>query len=117
MCQPAAARSRRLAQFAPPSPQGVGVAGAVPIATFVTLPSVTTTGTSSAHPEGSSADPKCKVDMFQNRLDEHQREFCIDISISPSSFSRCAREFELRLQGASYEAIARAKLTCDPLQP
>jgi hypothetical protein len=33
------------------------------------VPSVTTTCTSSAQPEGSSADPKCRVDMFANRLD------------------------------------------------
>jgi hypothetical protein len=45
------------------------VPGAVPIVTSVIDPSVTTTCTSSAHPEGSSADAKCKVDMFPNRMD------------------------------------------------
>jgi len=37
--------------------------------TFVMIPSVTTSCTSSAHPEGSRADAKCRVDMFSNRLD------------------------------------------------
>ena len=45
------------------------VPGAVPIVTFVIDPLVTATCTSSAHPEGSRANAKCKVDMFPNRMD------------------------------------------------
>src|ERR1700756_4314128 len=48
------------------------------------VPSVTTTCTSSAHPEGSSAEAKCSVDMFSNRLDRGAI-ICIDISTRQAS--------------------------------
>src|SRR5712671_4020082 len=44
------------------------------------IPSVTTTCTSSAHPAGSSADPKCRVDMFSKPAGQNTSAIiCIDI--------------------------------------
>jgi hypothetical protein len=44
---------------------------------LVMVPFVTVTCTPSAHPEGSSADPKCSVDMFRNRLDRIPTRFYV----------------------------------------
>src|SRR5260370_913821 len=80
-------------------------AGAVPVVTFVMIPSVTTSCTSSAHPEGSRADAKCRVDMMSKRWITTGLVECHTHLVFGGTR---AHEFELRLQGASYEEIARA---------
>src|SRR4029079_4554424 len=54
--------------------------GAMPAVTSVMVPSATTTRTSSAHPNGSSAEAKCSVDMFCKPAGQSTGTIiCIDI--------------------------------------